>query len=74
MTKNTGPEAQKGHIVCETSHKSKAKTERFYMDGEVYNTINKQTAKWVSMFLLILYHEGFTVMTPIVVDKSAHHA
>ena len=45
MTKNTGIVAQKGHIVCETSHKSKAKTERFYMDGEVYNTINKQTAK-----------------------------
>ena len=45
MTKNTGIVAQKGQIVCETSHKSKAKTERFYMDGEVYNTINKQTAK-----------------------------
>ena len=29
MTKKTGPVAQKGHIVCEISHKSKAKTQRW---------------------------------------------
>ena len=27
--KKTGPVAQKGHIVCEISHKSKAKTQRW---------------------------------------------
>ena len=39
MTKKnqTIPVAQKGHIVCEISHKSKAKSQRCYMDGDVYN-------------------------------------
>ena len=27
--KKTGPVAQKGHIVCEISHKSKGKTQRW---------------------------------------------
>ena len=35
--KKTGPVAQKGHIIHEISFKSKAKTEKFYMDGEVCN-------------------------------------
>ena len=35
--KKTVPVAQKGHIVCEISHKSKAKSQRFYMAGDVYN-------------------------------------
>ena len=52
----TVPAAQKGQNVGEISLKSKAKTQRFYMDGQVYDwKINCKMC--TSMFVLIPNHE-----------------